>query len=218
MAVASPSTPKAGKTSLHTWAHVSGFEGVTVSIGNRDCWPYGITQVLPPHNQKGSNMNHRHLLSIATIAFSALATTGCVATGSDGYYSDSGYGSYGGGYGYGYQQPSQTIYVQDRYNDDRYYRDRERDRDRAAREREARERERDRDRDRQARERDRDQRARDEDRRRALERQAQDRERQNRERDRNRFGESRHQQECAAAARQNAAGSDNVLTPSRPCR
>lgn len=156
-------------------------------------------------------MNHRHLLSIATIALGALVTTGCVATGSDGYYSDAGYGSYGGGYGYGYQQPSQTIYVQDRYNDDRYYRERDRDRDRAARER-------DRDRDRQARERDRDQRARDEDRRRALERQAQDRERQNRERDRNRFGESRHQQECAAAARQNAAGSDNVLTPSRPCR
>lgn len=167
-------------------------------------------------------MNYRHLLSIATVAVSALLTTGCVATGSDGYYSDSGYGSYGSGYGYGYQQPSQTIYVQDRYNDDRYYRERDRDRDRAAREQEARERQRDRDRDRQARDRDRDrdrdQRSRDEDRRRELERQSQNRERENRERDRNRFGESRHQQECAAAARQNAAGSDNVLTPSRPCR
>lgn len=158
-------------------------------------------------------MNYRHLLSIATVAVSALLTTGCIATGSDGYYSDSGYGG-----GYGYQQPSQTIYVQDRYNDDRYYRERDRDRDRAAREQEARQRDRDRDRDRQARDRDRDQRSRDEDRRRELERQSQNRERENRERDRNRFGESRHQQECAAAARQNASGSDNVLTPSRPCR
>lgn len=163
-------------------------------------------------------MNHRHLLSIATIAFSALATTGCVATGSDGYYSDSGYGSYGGGYGYGYQQPSQTIYVQDRYNDDRYYRDRERDRDRAAREREARERERDRDRDRQARERDRDQRARDEDRRRALEHQAQDRERQNRERDRNRFGESHNQQGCVDTSRLVQQGKYIGIPPSNPCR
>lgn len=161
-------------------------------------------------------MKHRHVLGALAVAGSLFAATGCVATGNDGYYGDSGYG-------YGYSRPpGDTIYVEGNRYDDRYYRDRdrqrwenERDRDRQAREREARERERDRERDRQARERDRDQRARDEDRRRELER-------QQRERDRNRFGGSSggqsHAEECAAMRRQIAAGSDTVITPSRPCR
>ena len=160
-------------------------------------------------------MNHRHLLSIVALAGTVLATSGCVATAGDGYYGDSG------GYGYGYSRPGDTVYIQGSGYDDRYYRDRERERDRQAwerqrdrdREREARERERDR----QARDRDRerDQRARDEDRRRELER-------QQRDRDRGRFGSSNggpsHAQECEAMRRQNAAGSDTVITPSRPCR
>ena len=138
---------------------------------------------------------------------------GCVATGSDGYYGD-------GGYGYGYNRPADTVYVRDGYYDDRYYRERERDRQRAEREREARERERDRDR--QARDRDRDQRARDEDRRRELDRQARDRdrERQQRERDNNRsrFGSSSQQQaDCARYRDQVRSGSDTINVPSHPC-
>ncbi|MEG0921537.1 MAG: hypothetical protein RSD57_17075 [Comamonas sp.] len=159
-------------------------------------------------------MKHRHLLGVLAVAGTMFATTGCVATGSDGYYGDTGYG-------YGYSRPpGETIYIDGR-NDDRHYRDRDRERqrwendrerDRQARDREARER----DRDRQARERDRDQRARDEDRRRELER-------QQRDRDRGRFGSSTgssqsHADECAAMRRQTASGSDNVITPSRPCR
>ena len=169
-------------------------------------------------------MKNRHLLGVLAVAGTLLTATGCVATGSDGYYGDSGYG-----YGYSNPPPSSTIYVEGNRYDDRNYRDRqrwenerdrqrwekERERDRQARDREARERERDRDRDRQARERDRDQRARDEDRRRELER-------QQRDRDRGRFGSSTggqtHAQECEAMRRQNAAGSDTVITPSRPCR
>lgn len=162
-------------------------------------------------------MKNRHLLGVLAVAGTLLTATGCVATGSDGYYGDSGYG-----YGYSNPPPSSTIYVEGNRYDDRNYRDRqrwenerERERDRQAREREARERERDRDRDRQARERDRDQRARDEDRRRELER-------QQRDRDRGRFGGSSggpsHAQECETMRRQNAAGSDTVITPSRPCR
>ena len=161
-------------------------------------------------------MKNRYLLGVLTVAGTLLAATGCVATGSDGYYGDSGYG-------YGYSNPpSSTIYVEGNRYDDRNYRDRqrwenERERDRQARERDRdrQARERDRDRDRQARDRDRDQRARDEDRRRELER-------QQRDRDRGRFGSSNggpsHAQECEAMRRQNAAGSDTVITPSRPCR
>ncbi len=169
-------------------------------------------------------MKNRYLLGVLTVAGTLFAATGCVATGSDGYYGDTGYG-------YGYSNPpSSTIYVEGNRYDDRGYRDRqrwenerdrqrweqERERDRQARDREARERERERDR--QARERDRDQRARDEDRRRELER-------QQRERDRGRFGSSSsssggpsHAQECEAMRRQIASGSDTVITPSRPCR
>lgn len=149
-------------------------------------------------------MKNRHLLGVLAIATSLFATTGCVATASDGYYDN-------GGYGYGYSRPADVVYVEGNRYDDRGYRDRERDRQ--AREREARERQRDRDRDRQARERDRDrdQRARDEDRRRELERQARDR-------DRDRFGGSRHEAECAAQRRQIAGGGDTVVTTSRPCR
>ena len=159
-------------------------------------------------------MNHRHLLSIVALAGTVLATSGCVATAGDGYYGDSG------GYGYGYSRPGDTVYIQGSGYDDRYYRDRDRERDRQAWERE---------RDRQARDRDRerDQRARDEDRRREMERQARDRDRQNRDRDRDRnnnrggytgpaYGNS-HAAECQRIRNQNAAGSDTVNTPSRPC-
>lgn len=173
-------------------------------------------------------MNHRHLLSIVALAGTVLATSGCVATAGDGYYGDSG------GYGYGYSRPGDTVYIQGSGYDDRYYRDRDRERDRQAwerqrdREREARERERDR----QARDRDRerDQRARDEDRRREMERQARDRDRQNRDRDRNNYNNNNnrggytgpaygnsHAAECQRIRNQNAAGSDTVNTPSRPC-
>ena len=115
-------------------------------------------------------MNQRYLLSILAIAGAVFATSGCVATASDGgYYNNSGpmYGGYGSDYG----RPNNSVYVQDNYGDNRYYRDRDQNRDRQAWERD-----RDRDaRDRDARERDRQQRARDDDRRRELERQQRDR-------------------------------------------
>lgn len=188
-------------------------------------WRYlaGLRGRLTPVNasalvrMKGlKTMNRRHLLSVAAIAGTLFAATGCVATGSDGYYGD-------GGYGYGYNRPGDTVYVRDGYYDDRYYRERDRDRQRAEREREREReaRERERDRDRQARDRDRDQRARDEDRRRELDRQARerDRDRQQRERDnnRNRFGSSQQQADCARYRDQVRSGSDTINVPSHPC-
>ena len=174
-----------------------------------------------PTTATRKKMIRRHLLSLAAIAGTVALTSGCVATASDGYYGDSGYG----GYGYGYSRPAETVYYQnDTYysrpgntiyvENDRYYRDRdrERDRDRQARERE-------RERDRQARERERDQRNRDADRRRDLERQARERDRNNR--DRNQGGlfgrSSSHQAECDRYANQVRSGGDIVNTPSRPC-
>lgn len=90
-------------------------------------------------------MNHRPWLSIAVIAATVLATSGCVATASDGYY---------GGGGYGYERPGDTVYIPSGGNNDRYYQDRDRRQW---------EREREQERDRQARERDRQQSERDRD-------------------------------------------------------
>lgn len=186
-------------------------------------WRYfaGLRGRLTPGNasalvrMKGlKTMNRRHLLSVAAIAGTLFAATGCVATGSDGYYGD-------GGYGYGYNRPGDTVYVRDGYYDDRSYRERDRDRQRAEREREREREARERERDRQARDRDRDQRARDEDRRRELDRQARerDRDRQQRERDNNRsrFGSSQQQADCARYRDQVRSGSDTINVPSHPC-
>ena len=162
-------------------------------------------------------MNQRYLLSILAIAGAAFATSGCVATASDGgYYNNSGpmYGGYGSDYG----RPNNSVYVQDNYGDNRYYRDRDQNRDRQAWERD-----RDRDaRDRDARERDRQQRARDDDRRRELERQQRDRNNNrdaygNRNGYNDRYDGNAHRAECQKYRDQIQSGSDTVSTPSRPC-
>ncbi len=162
-------------------------------------------------------MNHRPWLSIAVIAATVLATSGCVATASDGYY---------GGGGYGYERPGDTVYIPSGGNNDRYYQDRDRrqwEREREQeRDRQARERDRERERQARDRDRDRDQRARDEDRRRELDRQARERDRQQSERDRDNnrgsFGRSSsHNAECERYRNQVKTGSDTINMPSRPC-